>query len=320
MKISSLIICLYIIGYVFSLGEVYNTLFDCEFRKEYVVNMESFPNGYIPDRTTLYFRIPINKKKQNGVTIKLLKDEDNPFHLDFYFFSKKPTDSEAMIGSSEHEWTSNDLTEKGEKYTKYTYPIDDDRYTGNYIVVHLETEDDYNFISILVSSYERKEYYIKEVEYNAEHIIEKLSNYNFNYFQFYLKSQNNENETIRIKLYKDDSAFVDDINIRYYGLTVSPTQYKDSSQIVDMGFFYKFTLNETDNNYIKYYYDYSQLKEEAKYIYVEVFNYHNLKYFSIGIGNNISDSPDSSDKVEYSGYLKSMSLKHALLAFLLFIF
>ena len=89
MKKSSIIICLSILGYIFSISSTYNTLIDCEYGKECVVSMESFSGGYIPESTKLYFRIPINTKNTNAITIKLLKDEDYPSSLDVYFYSKK---------------------------------------------------------------------------------------------------------------------------------------------------------------------------------------------------------------------------------------
>ena len=78
MKKSSIIICLSILGYIFSISTTDNTLFDCEYGKECVVDMKSFTEGYIPDRTNLYFRIPINTKNNNAVTVKLLNNEYYP--------------------------------------------------------------------------------------------------------------------------------------------------------------------------------------------------------------------------------------------------
>ena len=73
----------------------------------------------------------------------------------------------------------------------------------------------------------------------------------------------------------------------------------------------EYDLNETDNNYIKFYYELSQLNEKAKYLYVVYSTFYNLKYFSIGVGNDISDS---------GGYLKIIPLKYAIFALLLLLF
>jgi len=286
-------------------------LFDCEYKKEYEINMKSFTDGYIPEDTRLFFRLPINTKEQNAVTIKILNDEDYPSSLDVYFYSEKPTDSEAKSRWGTYDWVHEEEAVKDKIYTKYIYPIDD-HYTGNYIVITFDTEVNYHYFSILVSSYKEKGYYMKEIEYNKEHVIKKVNNY-INNFQFWLKAKNNKKEYIRIKLHKDDSECVDATSFALYWLRVSPLQLKNvSKDVIDYKIFqgYDFVLNETDNDYIKYYYEYSQPSEKAKYLYLQYISTYNLKYFSIGVGNDISDS---------SGYLKIIPSKYAILALLLLV-
>ena len=84
------------------------------------------------------------------------------------------------------------------------------------------------------------------------------------------------------------------------------------------------THQKNDGDYIQYYYTYSQLKKEVKYLYLLVANQYNLKYFSIGIGNNITDysdeddsDDDDNDNINNSGYLKLIPLKFACLTLLL---
>ena len=59
--------------------------------------MKSFTGGYIPKYTILYFRIPINTKNKNAVTVKLLNNEVYPRSIYVFFYSKKPTDEEEMV-------------------------------------------------------------------------------------------------------------------------------------------------------------------------------------------------------------------------------
>ena len=321
MKKSSLIICLSIFGYIFSISSTDNILFDCEFGKECVVNMESFTDGYIPEYTNLYFRFLLGSKKQNAITIKLLNEEDYPSTLDVYFFSKKPTDEEAISGrsySDYHDWIHEEEKEKDKAYSKYIYPIDED-YTGKYIVVTFNTYVNYHYLSILLSSYKEKAYYMREIEYNKEHVIQNIENYQ-TYYQFWLKTENNDNESIRIKLHKDDSDSASEITMQLAGMEVSPYQMKDNSDIIDSRIFQMYDSNQTDNDYIKYYYSYSKLKDKVKYLYLIVVNEYRLKYFSIGIGNNITDYIDNNDNNnDNSGYLTLIPLKYASFTLLMWL-
>ena len=119
MKKSSIIICLSILGYIFSISVTDKTLFDCEYGKECVVDMKSLTEGYIPERTNLYFRIPINTKNNNAVAVKLLNNEYYPNSLDVYFYSKKPTDEEAISERGSFDWIHRDSIEKDKEYSKY---------------------------------------------------------------------------------------------------------------------------------------------------------------------------------------------------------
>ena len=310
MKKTLLIIFLSILGKIIGLRE--EILFDCEYKKEYEVDMKSFTDGYIPEGTRLFFRLPINAKEQKAVTIKTLNDENYPSSLDVYFFEQKPTDDEAKDRWGNYDWVQKEGAVKDKIYTKYIYPISE-YYTGKYIVVTFDTELNYHYFSILVSSYKEKAYYMKEIKYNKEHVIKNVNNY-ANYFQFWLKAKNNKKEYIRIKLHKDDSEYIDTTNLVLYWLRVSPYQIKNASEdVIEMKLFqgYDFDLNETDNDYIKFYYELSQQNEKAKYLYAVFSTFYNLKYFSIGVGNDISDS---------GGYLKIIPLKYAIFALLLLLF
>ena len=228
----------------------------------------------------------------------------------FIFFSEKPTDSEAKDRWGDCDWIHKEGAVKDKIYTKYIYPISE-RYTGNYIVVTFDTQVNYHFFSILVSSYKEKSYYyMKEIEYNKEHVIKNVNNYISN-FIFWLKAKNNKKGYIRIKLHKDNSDYIDTTNLVLYSLRVSPFQIKNVSEdVIETKFFqgFNFDLNETDNDYIKFYYDYSQPNEKAKYLIIQFITFYNLKYFSIGVGNDISDS---------GGYLKIIPSKYAILALFL---
>ena len=87
MKKTMLIIFLNILLKITCLRE--EILFDCEYKKEYEIDMKSFPDGYIPVRSSLFFRLPINAKEKKAVTIKTLNDVDYPYSLDVYFFFRK---------------------------------------------------------------------------------------------------------------------------------------------------------------------------------------------------------------------------------------
>ena len=275
-----LIIVLSILGCIFSLSDT-NILFDCEYGKEYVVDMTSLTEGYIPNGATLFFRLPIDTSNKSSITIKLLNDADDLSSLDVYYFSEKPSDVDAknVRGSSEgaHHYSK----EKDKTYTKYIYPING-LYTGNYIVVTFRVYEDYHYFSFLVSPNQVKGYYMKQIEYNKEHIIENINNYESNY-QFYLDSQNNDYESIKIKLHKDDSDLISEISVQLAGMKGSFLTTKD---VVQMRSFVGSDIERFDNDYIEYIYKYYKLKDEVKTLYILVNSEYTLKYFSITVGNN----------------------------------
>ena len=190
-----LIIVLSILGCIFSLSDT-NILFDCEYGKEYVVDMTSLTEGYIPDGATLFFRLPIDTSNKSSITIKLLNEADYPSSLDVYFFSEKPSDVDAKNPRGSYDWVHRDSKEKDKTYTKYIYPIKE-QYTGNYIVVTFRVYEDYHYFSFLVSPTQEKGDYIEKIEYNKEHIIEninKKSNYANNNNNNRNKNNNNQKD------------------------------------------------------------------------------------------------------------------------------
>ena len=119
-----LIIVLSILGCIFILSDT-NILFDCEYGKEYVVDMTSLSEGYIPYLSTLFFRLPIDTSNKSSITIKLLNDADDLSSLDVYYFSEKPSDVDAKNVRGSFEWVHRDSEEKDKTYKKYIYPIDE---------------------------------------------------------------------------------------------------------------------------------------------------------------------------------------------------
>ena len=276
-----LIIVLSILGCIFSLSDT-NILFDCEYGKEYVVDMTSLTEGYIPYGATLFFRLPIDTSNKSSITIKLLNEADYPSSLDVYFFSEKPSDEDAKNVRGSSEWVHRDSKEKDKTYTKYIYPIDG-QYTGNYIVVTFRVYEDYHYFSFLVSPNQVKGYYMKQIEYNKEHIIENINNYESNY-QFYLDSQNNDYESIKIKLHKDDSDLISGISVQLAGMKGSILT--SMNDIIQMRSFVGSDIERFDNDYIEYIYKYYKLKDKVKTLYILVNSEYTLKYFSITVGNN----------------------------------
>lgn len=73
MKISTLIICLFIFGYILNLDEFKSYIWDINYSSEYTVDLKAFPEGYIPELTELYFRSKLTPTKNMSVKKKLHK-------------------------------------------------------------------------------------------------------------------------------------------------------------------------------------------------------------------------------------------------------
>ena len=106
------------------------------------------------------------------------------------------------------------------------------------------------------------------------------------YFLFYLDSKNRDNEAIIIKLYKDEEP---DFTVSLIGLktkTLSPTQ----SDMIDTRSFFAPDSNTTDSKYSIYKYEYSKLKDNVVFIYIQIFSKYSYNYFSICVGDSCGSS------------------------------
>lgn len=310
MKKYFLIIFLSSLGYIFNISDIDitdKTLFDMEYDKDYVVDMKPYEEGYIPQYTKLFFRLSINTKKNITITIKLLKGEDIPQGISIYFFSKKPTVEDIKNKHiSDHSIPSYNEKEIDMPYLKYIFNSER-KITDKYIAFYFKSRD-YRYISVLVSATKEKKFYdFKEIKYNKEYVIKKTNEY-ANSFLFWLELKKNEDGAVRIKLHKNDSYATSELWIFVQGFGVNP--YTEDCSAIDTRDFYYYDKSVNDSDYIQYYYYYSDLKERVKYLTVIVSNSFNLKYFSIGVGNNITD---------YNGYLKLLPLRYVFLSLLLLI-
>lgn len=309
MKKYIIIIFLSILGYItnISLSDSNNYLYDIEYSKEYSVNVSSFPDGCIPSHTKFSFRLEVNPKKKNSINIKMLKGEDTNLSLGVYFFSKKPSDDEAENSSgSSSEYLSNVFIGNDNPYLKYEYFLEN-IHSEKYMVVRFSSYI-HHYLSIYVSSYkERKSMdFLQEIKYNKEFVFKDVGNY-IHGFLFYVNIPNDDDGTIRIKLHENDTFD----NLRYFDVDLE--EFYGNPAKGDSDPFNIRTLKiykkEKDNNtqLIKYYYRYNNLKEGVRYLLILISNLYDLKYFSIGVGDNITD---------YNGSFKLKSLKHIILALL----
>lgn len=315
MKKYFLFIFISLIGYIISISNVdadYEKIYDMEYSKEYFVNMTSYPDGRIPYFTNMYFRLPVNPKNKNAITIKMLKDEASFRSLGIYFFSEKPNDEDAKNswGSSMESIQQYSITNDN-PYQQIVYELEE-IHSEKFMVIRFYASDNH-FLSVYVSSYKEKKWLdLLEIKYNQEFVLKNIDSYK-NSYMFWVKLPNDNDGTIRIKFHQNDtfSLYYFDVYINEYSQDpskggVEPINPRQLN-------IYK---NEKENNtqYIKYYYNYYDLRKGDIYIMILISNSYNLRYFSIGVGKNITDY------IDYNGCFKLFNLNYAFFALLLLIF
>ena len=283
-------------------------LYDMEYSKEYIINMTSFPDGRIPYFAHLYFRLQVNPKYKNAITIKVIKDEHMPTP-GVYFFSQKPNDNETKTswGSSSESFPVYTSITNDIPYLKYIYELKE-IHNEKYMVIRFS--GCYNtYLSVFVSSYKEKQWLdLKEIKYNQEFVIKNVNNYK-NSFMFWMKLQNRDDNTIRIKLLQNDT---NEFSVFFEEFTVNPS--KGGEDPINPRYLTRYNEEKENNtDIIKYYYNYYNVREGTKYIIILFNNAYNLNYFSIGVGKNITDYVGSNT------YLKIIPLKYAIFALLLLI-
>ena len=228
-----------------------------------------------------------------GVTIKTL-DEYEQYSIKALKFSESPTDDDIKNQRGTSENLHNDYEVKEGSYTKFIYPIED-LSNVKYLVIYLDVYSDLKYLSVLVSSYKKKESSLmKEIAYNKEYILdsETLSNYK-GYFMFWFAIENNENAAINIKLHKDDT---NDFMISLLGTIVNPSEMKDQSDAIETRVFMGPDSKTTDSDYIIYKYAYTKLKDTCKYVLINAISKEDYiyRYMSIIVSKDSNSNSGSS--------------------------
>ena len=103
---------------------------------------------------------------------------------------------------------------------------------------------------------------------------------------FSLDAKNRDNEAVIIKLYKDEKP---NFIINLIGMktkSLIPTQ----SDMVEIRTFFAPDSNTTDSKYATYKYEYSKLKDNVVFIYIQIFSKYSYNYFSICVGDSCGSS------------------------------
>ena len=290
MKSFYIAIILCIFGYISNLEKDQSFLYDIQYSSEYEINMKDFSEG---SYKKLYFRLKINPSDKMAITIKTLISDSYSFSsLDVYEFSEKPSDEEAKNSYGRSQWIDIDGKSRSGNYESGIYPLSEFSSTNiNYVVIHLQINENLNYLSILVSSYkEKNKMYSKEISYNEEFEMDSdtLSNTN-TYFLFYLDSKNRDNEAVIIKLNKDEEPkfMINLIGMKTKSLVPSQSDMIDTRSLLAPD------SNTTDSKYSTYKYGYSKLKDEVVCLYVQIFSDYSYNYFSICVGNSCGSSSSS---------------------------
>ena len=145
---------------------------------------------------------------------------------------------------------------------------------------------EFKYLSILVSPYkERQKMIMRSIEYDEELIIDSeiLSNSD-KYFMFNTESKNGNQESMTIKLHKDD---INDFTINLAGIKSLEDIMNGNPSYTDMRAFMSPNETKDDGEYKIYKYPYTQLSSETKILYIMVVSVGNydLKYFSFTLNS-----------------------------------
>ena len=101
-----------------------------------------------------------------------------------------------------------------------------------------------------------------------------------------LDAKNRDNEAVIIKLYKDEKP---NFIINLIGMktkSLIPTQ----SDMIETRSLLAPDSNTIDSKYAIYKYEYSKLKDEVVYVYIQILSDYSYSYFSICVGDNCGNS------------------------------
>ena len=122
--------------------------------------MSSFTGGQIPLYSNLFFRAKLTPTNNMAVQLKLRKSDNPSYSLTFYGSKEYPSD-ENVINKNRQIFVENEdlymqYKEKDGEYIIYTFPLKETWEHVNYVVVYFYPYNEINYLSVLISPYEKK--------------------------------------------------------------------------------------------------------------------------------------------------------------------
>ena len=280
-----IIISLLIFGFALSYDEE-TYIFDIEYSKEFEVPIMEYPSSFY----NLYFRLPhpsTNEKLE--ITTKYAIDDHYKGNY-ICGYAKYPTDEELKKESIDAncQISSKEYESKDKAYRKLIYSFDQFSSGVTYLVIKINMNSEFKYLSVLVSPYKKREKKIeREIEYDKEVIIDSETlRYTEKHFIFNTESKNGNGESMTIKLHKDD---INDFIIALCGVKNLEDEY-----YTDIRQFMSPTGAKDDGEYKIYKYSYTQIAGEPKYLFISIMSMNNyeLEYFSFTL-NSASTFPSS---------------------------
>jgi len=148
MKISYLLL---LIGYIFCTSE-YSHFYDINYNTEYTVDVNRYPEKYLPAGHSYYFRLAVSPNDKMEIQCTVDKNAYTYFKVDVCAFAYRPSDGEVETGYN--GVCADNLQGQKTEYTdrdKYSYPFT----TGEnvqYLAIHLYNSHSLYYLTVYVYS------------------------------------------------------------------------------------------------------------------------------------------------------------------------
>lgn len=248
---------------------------------EYEVALSAFPGYYIPSKTRIYFKMPVENNDKLEIQFKVFHGPTENFKLDICNYEMRPTDEEVI--------NSYDKCFRNVKYSSisrydiydiYKFPIETYEKT-KYISASIESTYALDYLTAYVYSYKDKPIHtLYDITYMKEFVLNttSLKKHEGKYL-FRLENEYGNIGSIKIKISNKISPEID-IGVSGYMDKPNMTDDFDNYLILNHP---KLKSVTKEGEYSVYEYPYKKI-DDAGYICVELDIKEKLDYLSIYVG------------------------------------
>ena len=262
-------------------------LYDIYYNTDYTVDINQFPEGYLPANFQYYFRLKVEENNSMEIQLKVIKRAVIHFDIRVCFYQTLPSDQQIYSGHSgcfllvpKLDHTDGDVD---------VYLFDFETMIGiNYLGVLVRNYFALDYLNVYIHSALPKDnegwyYKLYDIYYNTDYTVD-TTQFTEGYlpanFKYYFRLQVEEDDKMQIQLKVIKRAVIQ------FGVRVCAYQIKPSDDEIYSGHnsctLLEPKLDHTDGNTDVYLFDF-ETQTGVNYLGVLVKNYNSLDYLNVYI-------------------------------------